>query len=89
LPVTRRFLFLGTTGTNCDAIESVGDQTQRATLIDKGLSRAALYKWDDMARSFYSLLEKGYEERANPSTQRFFQQWQKLRAIQADVDVET
>jgi glycosyltransferase involved in cell wall biosynthesis len=71
------------------AIESVRDQTQRATLIDSGLSRAALYKWDDMARSFYSLLEKGYEERAKPSTQRFFQQWRKLRAIQADVDIET
>jgi glycosyltransferase involved in cell wall biosynthesis len=71
------------------AIESVRDQARRATLISRGLSRAALFEWDETARSFYSLLKRGYEERTNPAAQIFFQQWQRIRAIQAGVDVET
>jgi hypothetical protein len=40
-----------------------------------------------MAREFHGLLKKAYEESGTPAMKTFFDRWQALRRIQADVDV--
>ena len=70
-----------------DAMTLVGEPQRRKQLIEKGLQRAALYDWNVMARGVYALLKKAAEERETPAMQAFFQDWKRLRAIQAEVDV--
>ena len=72
-----------------NAMMSVRVGVRRAQLIEKGLQRAAVYDWGGMARGFHGLLKKAYEESGTPAMKEFFDRWQALRRIQADVDVAT
>jgi glycosyltransferase involved in cell wall biosynthesis len=72
-----------------NAMMSVRGGVRRAQLIEKGLQRAAVYDWGAMARGFHGLLKKAYEESGTPAMKEFFNRWQALRRIQADVDVAT
>jgi glycosyltransferase involved in cell wall biosynthesis len=69
------------------AMMSVRGGVRRAELVENGLQRAAIYDWAKMAREFHGLLKKAYEESGTPAMKRFFDRWQALRRIQADVDV--
>jgi glycosyltransferase involved in cell wall biosynthesis len=67
-------------------MEQVREPGQRQTLINEGLKQASRYGWDAMARGLHYLLTKAVEERKNQVTQAFFQEWERLRAIQAEVE---
>jgi glycosyltransferase involved in cell wall biosynthesis len=69
------------------AMTSVQNWELRSRLIEKGLQRASLYDWDATARGLYSLLKRAYVEREDPEVLSFFDNWKKLRSIQAEVDV--
>ena len=73
----------------CNAMMSVREDARRTQLIEKGLRRAALYDWDAMTRGFHGLLKKAHEERETFAMRSFFDQWKRLRHIQAEVDGAT
>jgi glycosyltransferase involved in cell wall biosynthesis len=68
------------------AMTQVCEPAGREQLIERGLRRAALFNWENMARGFFELLTKAQEERNTPTMQNFFREWKRLRQIQADVD---
>ena len=71
------------------AMRSVRDPVTRKRLIEAGLQRVPLYDWDVMTRAFHGLLEKARQDGASPETAEFMKQWNRLRTIQAEVDVWT
>jgi glycosyltransferase involved in cell wall biosynthesis len=73
----------------CKAMMAVRERAHRAQLIEAGLRRAALYDWDAMTRGFLGLLRKAHKERETPRMRNFFDQWKRLRYIQAEVDGTT
>lgn len=68
------------------AIRRVCEPNRRADLTERGLERSTAFCWDRMTQSLYEALESAAACRARPSTQRFFDDWSRLRAIQAAVD---
>ena len=71
---------------NGSAMASVRSNWRRQELIEKGLRRAALYDWDEMAREVHALLGKAAAEKGERQMQEFLANWARLRALQAEVD---
>lgn len=69
-----------------DAMTQVREPDLRKQLIAAGLERAAHFEWDSMVQGFYDLVGRAATERNTSATQIFFQGWERLRRIQADVD---
>ena len=70
------------------AMSSAREPSHRKQLVERGLRRSALYDWDVMARGLHGSLKKAQEEGETPAMEDFFDRWEKLRRIQAEVDVE-
>jgi glycosyltransferase involved in cell wall biosynthesis len=72
-----------------NAMMSVREETCRMQLLDKGRRRSTHYDWDAMTRGFHRLLKKAQEERGTSEIKKFFDQWKRLRYMQAEVDGAT
>jgi glycosyltransferase involved in cell wall biosynthesis len=68
------------------ALRHVRLPERRAEMIERGRARSAAFSWDEMAEKVYGLLKEAAAERYEPSTQKFFTEWKRLREIQAAVD---
>jgi glycosyltransferase involved in cell wall biosynthesis len=68
------------------ALRNVRLPERRAAIIERGRARCVAFSWDDMAEKFYGLLKEAAAERYEPTTQKFFTEWKRLREIQAAVD---
>jgi glycosyltransferase involved in cell wall biosynthesis len=71
------------------AMMSVREAKCRMQLFEKGQRQAAVYDWDAMTRGFYGLLKKAHQERETSTMTNFFEQWKRLRHMQAEVDGAT
>ncbi len=67
-------------------MEQIREPGQRKALIDEGLQQVARYSWDAMARGLRDVLTKAAAERQDYTMQAFFQEWRRLRVIQAEVE---
>lgn len=68
------------------ALERVREPQRRSQLIERGYARSQTFSWDVMAQKLYGQLQAAAAERSSPPARRFFDEWKRLRAIQAAVD---
>lgn len=69
------------------AMSTVRDPAHRQRLVEAGLKRAVLYSWDDMTTKVHGLLKRAYSERESVGLKSFLADWERLRSLQAEVDV--
>src|SRR5262249_28919277 len=69
------------------AMARVRDPAQRNELVARGRKRAARYNWKDMAWEFHDVARRAGRERDSLERSEFFRDWERLRRMQADVDV--
>jgi glycosyltransferase involved in cell wall biosynthesis len=68
------------------ALKSLRNPMRRLRLIKRGRGRASTFSWDVMATDFGGLLGVAALERYDNDAQQFFDDWRRLRRIQAAVD---
>ena len=68
------------------ALERVQDPAVRAALREKGLAHTRQFRWEDMATALASDLEELVAEARSGAYDAFFEEWARLRQIQANVD---
>jgi glycosyltransferase involved in cell wall biosynthesis len=69
------------------AMETVREPKKRKILIERGLRVATGHTWDSTANGLLNGIKRACEERQSPAMRAFFEEWRRLRAIQAEVDV--
>ena len=69
------------------ALKLVSDPAKRDELRRRGLERAKRFTWEPMAEELRRLVYKAADESASPEIIRFKEEWNRLRRIQAGVDV--
>lgn len=70
----------------CQALDRIQDVAYSQTLRERGLAHAARFRWHEMARVFTEEAEKLVQEARSGAYDAFFEEWRRLRAIQASVD---
>tara|TARA_B100000378_G_scaffold123130_1_gene99387 strand:+ start:172 stop:1356 length:1185 start_codon:yes stop_codon:yes gene_type:complete len=69
------------------ALISACEPAKREELRARGLERARSFNCDSMAAELHSLILKAADDGASPEMREFFNEWNRLRRIQAGVDV--
>lgn len=69
------------------ALISACEPAKREELRARGLERARSFNWDTMAAELHRLILKAADDGASPEMREFFNEWNRLRGIQAGVDV--
>jgi glycosyltransferase involved in cell wall biosynthesis len=70
-----------------NAMAKIREPAYRSMLVERGLQRATKFRWGETVRGFYGLLIKAYRDRNIAETACFFAEWQRLRSLQAEVDL--
>ncbi len=68
------------------ALVHAQDPSNRDALRQKGLAHACKFRWQDMAHELAANLERLVEESRAGAYDSFFEEWKRLRQIQANVD---
>lgn len=68
------------------ALSRIQDPALRASLRARGLQHARNFRWQDMADQLATDLVRLFDDARTGTFDEFFEQWQRLRRIQADVD---
>ena len=69
-----------------NALKQVREPARRAELIELGFARSATFSWDTLAERLEISLRIAAAERFVPQAKKFFEDWKRLRVIQAAVD---
>ncbi|WP_180900635.1 glycosyltransferase family 4 protein [Martelella soudanensis] len=70
-----------------NALKLAWNPAKRDELRERGLERAGRFTWEPMAEELRKLAFKAADERASPEIINFMKEWNRLRRIQADIDV--
>lgn len=70
----------------CGALDQMQDASYRQMLKEKGLAHVGQFRWQNMAQTFGDEVEILVQEARSGVYEPFFNEWKKLREIQASVD---
>lgn len=70
----------------CGALDQLQDASYRQMLKEKGLAHVSQFRWQNMAQTFGDEVDILVQEARKGVYEPFFNEWKKLREIQASVD---
>lgn len=70
----------------CGALDQMQDASYRQMLKEKGLAHVGQFRWQNMAQTFGDEVDILVQEARTGVYEPFFNEWKKLREIQASVD---